>query len=118
MALRTLVLLTCALASSATLTPHPRLLLTQGRLNTTQAFIKNNTQAAAYFTALLAQGEYVLGLPPIARPPPSASDILAAARAVLQVCARWQSGVQQITQFQSFFATLFATRHPYSEFTS
>ena len=80
--------LTCAVVSLAALVPHPRLLLTQGRLNATQAYIKNNTQAAAYFTALLAQGEYVLGLPPIARPPPSASDILAAARAVLQVRAR------------------------------
>lgn len=72
------------IAAPALPLPHPRLLLTADRLSATQALIKNDTQAAAYYSALVAQGEYVLTLPPLSRPPLNSSDILSAARAVLQ----------------------------------
>ena len=62
---------------------HPRLILTAARLADIQGFIHNNSQAAAYFSRLAQQGEYVLGRAPLPRPPENATDILAAARAVL-----------------------------------
>ena len=77
-----LLITSLALALSAP-PPHPRLILTPSRLADVQAYIANNTQAAAYFSALHAQGEAVLARAPLPRPPANASDILSAARAVL-----------------------------------
>jgi hypothetical protein len=69
--------------SHLALPPHPRLILTPSRLVDVKAFILNNTQASAYYTFLLAQGEYVLNTKPLPRPPQNSSDILMAARSVL-----------------------------------
>lgn len=76
------VLLACAAA--ANLPPHPRLILTDERLADVKAFIANNSQAAAYFQGLVAQGDAVLASQPLPRPPENSSDILMAARAVEQ----------------------------------
>lgn len=63
---------------------HPRIIVDANRLANIKNYIQNNTQAQNYFQGLIAQGDVVLSLPPMVRPPENASDILSAARAVLQ----------------------------------
>lgn len=70
-------------AGAGALAPHPRLILNDTRLAEVKLAIAAHPQAAAYYAALVAQGEYVLGTLPLPRPPENASDILMAARAVL-----------------------------------
>ena len=65
---------------------HPRLILTPSRLSAVKDFISNDTQAAAYFTSLHAQGEYLLNTKPFPRPPANATQILTEARTVLIRC--------------------------------
>ena len=71
------------LGVDAALAPHPRLILTEARLADVKAAIASEPQAAAYFAALRAQGEFTLPRPPIPPPPANASSILMQARAVL-----------------------------------
>ena len=66
------------------LPPHPRLILDANRLAALQDYLQNNTQAQTYYQGLLQQGEVILTLDPLPRPPEGSGDILAAARAVLQ----------------------------------
>ena len=80
-----LALLAALAAPAATLAlaPHPRLIVDAGRLAAIKAFVGGNAQAAAYYAALVKQGDYVLSTTPFARPPENATAILMAARTEL-----------------------------------
>ena len=70
-------------ASPLALAPHPRLIVDAKRLAAIKGFIATSAQAAAYYAALVKQGDYVLSTKPFPRPPENASDILMAARTEL-----------------------------------
>ena len=69
-------------AGAAAAIPHPRMILTPARLSDVQAFIRNDSQATAYYSQLLVQGAWILAAPRVPLPPANATDILIAARSV------------------------------------